>query len=396
MFPIDVPCFLLATVFRYRVEALIGTGGFSRAYRARSVTYDRTVCLKLIQRDCFDTGMSELRVHSRLLRLDPKGERPLLRMLDAFHFREHLCLVTELLGPSLFAHYVHLVENESHPQYYTASRVATIAQQVLTGLSLMHKHGITHGDVKTGNICFVGDIKACRVKIIDFNAATFSADSHVSYYQSRFYRAPEVALGCRYGCKIDLWGLGCVLVEITLGWIIYQVPASPLHARCALLMSDFNRVQSTGLTRRTCSSFAVLSPTVPIDMWQFGSIELILAAHMATRGPFPPWMLTSRLARRYIAADGDAFEVDPRSMPNGVYRLRQMPQTMLREVLTSKVDSATFGDVASFSDYAEALLTLDPNRRPSADEARMHPWLERTGGPAATPSTAQAMAENGA
>ena len=38
-----------------------------------------------------------------------------------------------------------------------------------------------------------------------------------SYIQSRFYRSPEVMLGLPYTTKIDIWSLGCILVEMHTG-----------------------------------------------------------------------------------------------------------------------------------------------------------------------------------
>lgn len=38
-----------------------------------------------------------------------------------------------------------------------------------------------------------------------------------SYIQSRFYRAPEVILGISYDLAIDMWSLGCMLVELCIG-----------------------------------------------------------------------------------------------------------------------------------------------------------------------------------
>ena len=38
-----------------------------------------------------------------------------------------------------------------------------------------------------------------------------------SYIQSRFYRSPEVMLGLPYTVAIDVWSLGCILVEMHTG-----------------------------------------------------------------------------------------------------------------------------------------------------------------------------------
>jgi len=35
--------------------------------------------------------------------------------------------------------------------------------------------------------------------------------------QSRFYRAPEVALGIPYDHQIDMWSLGCIVAELYTG-----------------------------------------------------------------------------------------------------------------------------------------------------------------------------------
>lgn len=37
------------------------------------------------------------------------------------------------------------------------------------------------------------------------------------YIQSRFYRSPEVLLGIPYNLAIDMWSLGCILVEMHTG-----------------------------------------------------------------------------------------------------------------------------------------------------------------------------------
>ena len=41
------------------------------------------------------------------------------------------------------------------------------------------------------------------------------------YLQSRYYRAPEIILGYSYSTPIDMWSLGCILAELTVGEPIF-------------------------------------------------------------------------------------------------------------------------------------------------------------------------------
>ncbi|MDO9334301.1 MAG: hypothetical protein Q7T57_07260 [Dehalococcoidales bacterium] len=45
----------------------------------------------------------------------------------------------------------------------------------------------------------------------------FANQKTYTYIQSRFYRAPEVLLGLSYNGAIDMWSLGCILVEMHTG-----------------------------------------------------------------------------------------------------------------------------------------------------------------------------------
>jgi serine/threonine protein kinase len=53
--------------------------------------------------------------------------------------------------------------------------------------------------------------------LIDFGSATCKNDCHNSYTASRFYRAPEIIIGCSWDDRIDVWAFGLVLAEVFLG-----------------------------------------------------------------------------------------------------------------------------------------------------------------------------------
>jgi serine/threonine protein kinase len=157
--------------------------------------------------------------------------------------------------------------------------------------------------------------------------------------QSRWYRAPEVILGLSWTPKVDVWSLGCVAIELAFGFLPFQ----------------------------------------------FASTDLVLAAHKAMRGPFPPWMMEGPLGSIYFSGSGYVYEVDPPATAPGTYLLRAEPNTTLVELLAQQLDPAIFGDVLSFSHFAETLLTIDPDVRPTAAEALQHPWMASYGLPTIDP-----------
>ena len=65
-------------------------------------------------------------------------------------------------------------------------------------------------------------LATCKIKVIDYGNAYLHHDQRCSYVQSRAYRAPEVVLGLPYSPKVDMWSLGCILMELFTGKLLYD------------------------------------------------------------------------------------------------------------------------------------------------------------------------------
>ena len=86
------------SVWLLQVEMAIGEAVFSRTYKCIDTTTDEVVCLKIIKnnKEYFDQGVDEIRVLEYIGHNCKVDERHLIRLLDAFYFREHLIIVTEV------------------------------------------------------------------------------------------------------------------------------------------------------------------------------------------------------------------------------------------------------------------------------------------------------------
>lgn len=96
--------------------------------------------------------------------------------------------------------------------------IRKFAKQVLRALAFLARPDVDviHCDLKPENI-LLRHPKRSGVKVIDFGSSCRSNKRMYSYIQSRFYRSPEVMLGLPYSVSIDIWSLGCILVEMHTG-----------------------------------------------------------------------------------------------------------------------------------------------------------------------------------
>ncbi|QPG73472.1 hypothetical protein FOA43_000783 [Brettanomyces nanus] len=112
-------------------------------------------------------------------------------------------------------HNSNIILPESHIQVYTF--------QIARAMNYLHSFGICHRDIKPSNVLIEPD--TLLLQICDFGSAKRLEPNQpsVSYICSRYYRAPELIVGCSlYSTQIDLWGLGCVFGEMYMGRPVFQ------------------------------------------------------------------------------------------------------------------------------------------------------------------------------
>ena len=140
------------------------------------------------------------------------GRHHILRLRDHFYFANHLCMVTDLMDGDLRSA-VHRVGRGGGLGIRT---VQLFARQLLHALLHMRNCGIVHLDMKPDNVLVSEGLD--RVVVSDFGTAVAEADVPVTtQLVSPFYRAPEIVLGLRADCAVDMWALGATLFEVFTG-----------------------------------------------------------------------------------------------------------------------------------------------------------------------------------
>lgn len=98
--------------------------------------------------------------------------------------------------------------------------VKHLFKKMFRSFAVLHEQGFVHADIKCDNILLSCPLTqfttmaniADSARVCDYSLSTFS--NGVDNCMSADYRAPEVWLGLTWGPAIDVWGLGCVAIEI--------------------------------------------------------------------------------------------------------------------------------------------------------------------------------------
>ncbi|KAJ3027187.1 UNVERIFIED_CONTAM: Dual specificity tyrosine-phosphorylation-regulated kinase 1A [Siphonaria sp. JEL0065] len=202
---------------RFKLLKLLGKGSFGQVFEATDLKSEglQNVAIKVIKnrKSFYNQALSEIRILELLNERDADNSKNIVRMKEHFVFRNHLCIVYELLSVNLYE-----VLKSGKFTGLSLHWIRKVTGQILESLKLLSRPDVQviHCDLKPENILMC-NTKRPQVKVIDFGSSCFIHERTYTYIQSRFYRSPEVILGLPYAMPIDMWSLGCILYELFSG-----------------------------------------------------------------------------------------------------------------------------------------------------------------------------------
>ncbi|KAM4796906.1 dual specificity tyrosine-phosphorylation-regulated kinase 3 [Rhinophrynus dorsalis] len=203
--------------YRYEVLKVIGKGSFGQVAKVYDHKLHQHLALKMVRNEkrFHRQAAEEIRILEHLKKQDKTGSMNVIHMLESFTFRNHICMTFELLSMNLYE----LIKRNKF-QGFSLQLVRKFAHSILQCLEALYRNKIIHCDLKPENILLKQQGRS-GIKVIDFGSSCFEHQRVYTYIQSRFYRAPEVILGSRYGMPIDMWSFGCILVELLTGYPLF-------------------------------------------------------------------------------------------------------------------------------------------------------------------------------
>ncbi len=214
---------------RYRVDHVLGAGGFGVVYATTDVHDGSRAAVKVLSTRVMHMAGGAERF---------RREAELARRIDHPNAVKVLSAGTDWASGSLFIAFEMLkgrsLEDEilAHGGMATP-RVAGIALEVLKALEHAHSLGVIHRDIKPANIFLMGGGADGRVKVLDFgiaksiNPGTFAGLTQAGMaLGTPAYMPREQLLGGNLFPATDLFALGVVMIEMLSGRPLFGSDAS--------------------------------------------------------------------------------------------------------------------------------------------------------------------------
>ncbi|KAK0506336.1 MAP kinase [Armillaria luteobubalina] len=207
------------TTFKWVRGELIGKGTYGRVYLALNATTGEMIAVKQVEipRTASDKNDSRQVTVVQALKLESET----LKDLDHPNIVQYLGYEETPSNLSIFLEYVPggsvgscLLKHGRFNDEVTKS----FTKQILGGLEYLHSKGILHRDLKADNI-LVEMSGVCKISDFGISKRTDDNGAETAMQGTVFWMAPEVVnpQGKGYNFKVDIWSVGCVVLEMWAG-----------------------------------------------------------------------------------------------------------------------------------------------------------------------------------
>ncbi|KAH9956369.1 kinase-like domain-containing protein [Russula dissimulans] len=230
----------------YVIVSDLGKGSFATVYKGYNEETRHEVAIKTVSRSNLSTKLVE-NLQSEIDILKSLSHRHITKLIDIVRAERNIYLIMEYCSGGDLTNYIkkrgrvenlqYIPEPGAAPQYYphpktgglTEIVVRSFLRQLARALKFLRQRNLIHRDIKPQNLllCPPGSDDLARghplgvplLKVADFGFARSLPNAMMAetLCGSPLYMAPEILSSQKYDAKADLWSVGTVLYEISVG-----------------------------------------------------------------------------------------------------------------------------------------------------------------------------------
>lgn len=202
---------------RYRILDTLGEGGMANVYLAEDIILQRKVAVKILRLDLQKEPQTLARFQREALATSELSHPNIVMVLDVGTDHGLPYMVMEYVdGPDLKDYILQNSPLDLHD-------VIRIMDQILSAMTLAHKHNVIHRDLKPQNILMD---KHGNIKIADFGIAVALNQNSITQTNSALgsvhYMSPEQTRGGLITKQSDIYSLGIILYELITGSVPFN------------------------------------------------------------------------------------------------------------------------------------------------------------------------------
>ena len=205
------------TISHYTILEKLGEGGMGVVYKAEDTKLRRIVALKFLPPELTKDSEAKERLEREAQAAAALNHPNIITIFEIGEFENQAYIAMEYVEGNTLDH---VVSNGLLPFDQTTEFAIAIAD----ALSLAHRKGIIHRDMKPGNIMITSEgltQRSGQVKLLDFGLAKFKDKSKLTVTGMQLgtlaYMSPEQARGKRVDHRSDIFSFGAIFYEMLAG-----------------------------------------------------------------------------------------------------------------------------------------------------------------------------------